>query len=133
MKLVGEVEHQQAVDSELPDDPVLNMLECDALIKSIGYKSLQIEGVPFDTRKSVIPHEYGCVKDMQSGELQVGLYCAGWIKRGPVGIIDATLRDSLETFKMIKHHLENDMLPEKKTTVEDVKQLFKSDNALIDL
>lgn len=30
-----------------------------------------------------------------------GMYVAGWAKRGPVGIIDATLRDSKETFIMI--------------------------------
>jgi len=52
--------------------------------------------------------------------LDVGLYCAGWVKRGPVGIIDATLRDSMETFRMIKHHLEGDLLQEKKTTREEV-------------
>lgn len=40
----------------------------------------------------------------------MGLYCAGWVKRGPVGIIDATLRDAMETFKMMKHHLENDLI-----------------------
>ena len=61
------------------------------------------------------------------------MYCAGWVKRGPVGIIDATLRDSMETFKMIKHHLEHDMLPERFTTIEETRQLFKSDSALVDL
>ena len=61
------------------------------------------------------------MKKSESEELDIGLYCAGWVKRGPVGIIDATLRDSMETFKMIKHHLESDMLPEKLTTIEETK------------
>ena len=89
------------------------------MVKSIGYKSLEMDGVPFDHKKSVIPHEFGCVKDPESGELDIGLYVAGWIKRGPVGIVDATLRDSMETFRMLKHHLENDMLPGKTGTIED--------------
>lgn len=110
MKLIGDFEMQQSIESDQLDDPVLNELQCDALIKSIGYKSLQIQGVPFDSKRNVIPHSFGCVKDPITEQLLVGLYCAGWVKRGPVGIIDATLRDSMETFRMIKHHLESDML-----------------------
>ena len=56
----------------------------------------------------------------------MGLYCAGWVKRGPVGIIDATLRDSMETFRMIKHHLEGDLLPEKHTSREEVVEMLGS-------
>jgi len=81
--------------------------------------------VPFDAKRNIIPHSFGCVKDPETDQLQVGLYCAGWIKRGPVGIIDATLRDSMETFRMIKHHLEGDLLPEKKTTIDEVTSMLK--------
>ena len=35
-----------------------------------------------------------------------GLYVAGWAKRGPVGIIDATLRDARETFTTILNDIE---------------------------
>lgn len=64
--------------------------------------------------------------DTTTGKLEVGLYCAGWVKRGPVGIIDATLRDSMETFRMIKHHLEGDLLPEKHTTRDEVVDMLGS-------
>ena len=104
---------------------MLRYLECDALVKSIGYRSVKIDGVPFDEKRSVIPHQYGCVRDPESDTLLVGLYCAGWIKRGPVGIIDATLRDAMETFRMIKHHLEHDMLPSRMTTIEEARKLFR--------
>jgi adrenodoxin-NADP+ reductase len=40
-----------------------------------------------------------------------GLYVCGWLKRGPVGIIDATLRDTKETFGVLRHHIETDLLP----------------------
>jgi len=83
-----------------------------------------MSGVPFDQKRCVIPHEFGCVKDPDSGKLELGLYVAGWIKRGPVGIIDATLRDSMETFRMLKHHLETDQLPEKTGSIEDAHNLF---------
>jgi len=46
------------------------------------------------------------------------------VKRGPVGIIDATLRDAMETFRMIKHHMENDLILEKKTTKDEIVQML---------
>ena len=54
---------------------------------------------------------------------------AGWIKRGPVGIIDATLRDSLETFKMLKHHIENNLLPASSTSVNEVRDMLVGDSS----
>ena len=47
---------------------------------------------------------------------------AGWLKRGPSGIIDSTLRDSVETFRIIKHHLESDLLPARSTTPSEVAE-----------
>jgi NADPH-dependent glutamate synthase beta subunit-like oxidoreductase len=132
MKLVGETERQRAIESDLPDSPVYSQLECDVLVKSIGYKSLELEGVPFDRKTNTIPNSFGCVVDPASGELQVGLYCAGWVKRGPVGIIDATLRDSLETFRMIKHHLENDLLKGSSTTTDEVRAMLKQGAPLVE-
>ena len=120
MQLEGEANKQRAISRDDGDESALRNLNCDVLVKSIGYKSVEMEGVPFDHKRSVIPHEFGCVKDPETGELDVGLYVAGWIKRGPVGIVDATLRDSIETFKMVKHHLECDIIPESEATVEDV-------------
>ena len=70
---------------------------------------MPMAGVPFDHKKNVIPQNFGCVIDPEDGNKpQIGLYVAGWAKRGPVGIIDATLRDAKETFGIVKHHLETD-------------------------
>lgn len=61
MKLIGESEHQTAINSEQPDDEVFKNLKCDVLIKSIGYKSLEMPGVPFDNKRNIIPNQFGCV------------------------------------------------------------------------
>lgn len=58
---------------------------CGILFRSIGYKGVPIPGVPFDERKGIFPNEEGRIKDA-SGPV-AGLYVAGWIKRGPSGII----------------------------------------------
>ncbi|CDW82125.1 UNKNOWN [Stylonychia lemnae] len=128
MVLEGEVGHQRAV----PDPQnIQSEIECQLLVKSIGYQSRPIEGVTFNSQTCTIPHQYGCILD-KNGQIQPGFYVAGWLKRGPNGIIDATLRDSVETFRIIKHHMECDDLQEKNTTVEEVLKLIPSDQKSVD-
>lgn len=59
------------------------------------------------------------------------MYVAGWLKRGPVGIIDATLRDSVDTFRIIKHHMECDLLQEKKTTIDEVLSALPNPDKIV--
>ena len=66
MKLSGPASKQQAIASEDPDSTTFSDLKCDAFIKSIGYKSLPIPGLPFDERRHTIPHSYGCIEDTQT-------------------------------------------------------------------
>ena len=133
MKLEGKPEYQQAIVDDSEDSAVYQNLKCDVLIKSIGYKSLAMPGVPFDKQKNIIPNQFGCVLNPETNTLEAGLYCAGWVKRGPVGIIDATLRDTMDTFKIIKHHLENDILPGKQTTTKDVMALLEGGPDIVTL
>ncbi len=56
------------------------------LVRSIGYRGTPIAGVPFDARSATIPHKDGRVQDGQGASVD-GVYVAGWIKRGPSGII----------------------------------------------
>lgn len=74
--------------------------------RSVGYKSTEIPGlaelgVPFDTKLGIIPNDpYGRVitPSIGPGELAAGhvagLYCAGWVKRGPTGVIASTMEDA---------------------------------------
>jgi len=108
------------VVSDEHDDEGYQNLKCDILIKSIGYKSMQMPGVPFDFKRNVIPSHHGSVQDPETKEIIPGMYCCGWVKRGPVGIEDATMRDAMDTFRVIKHHVERDYLPAKETTRDEV-------------
>ena len=98
-------------------------IESDLLIKSIGYASVPMAGVPFDERSKTIPNEFGSVLG-EDGKPSAGLYVCGWAKRGPVGIIDATLRDTKETFGVLRHHIESGQLAEKTTSVEQVESML---------
>ena len=52
-----------------------------SIFRSIGYKGQPLGDLPFDSGRGVIRNELGRVSDSP------GLYVAGWIKRGPSGVI----------------------------------------------
>ncbi|KAH8548099.1 hypothetical protein BGW37DRAFT_514765 [Umbelopsis sp. PMI_123] len=69
--------------------------DCGLVLRSIGYKSVGLDGVPFDESRGRVPNKFGKVMD---GENEVpGLYTAGWLKRGPTGVIATTMSDAYET------------------------------------
>ncbi|KAH6673600.1 NADPH:adrenodoxin oxidoreductase-like protein [Halenospora varia] len=82
--------------------------------RSIGYKSEALPGteelgIPFDDRLGVIPNDHlGRVFDLAEGwgppinaKHIPGLYCAGWVKRGPTGVIASTMDDAFSTAESI--------------------------------
>jgi ferredoxin/flavodoxin---NADP+ reductase len=72
-------------------------LECGLVLRSVGYTGVPIEGVPFDEKRGLILNEGGRVLDSHDAGHRVGHYTAGWIKRGPSGVIGTNKKDALET------------------------------------
>lgn len=85
-------------------------LECGLVFRSVGYRGTAVEDLPFDDRKGVIPNEEGRVADPDSGEPVSGLYVAGWIKRGPSGLIGSNKVCAQQT---VEHMLEDASLAAK--------------------
>jgi len=78
-------------------------LACGILFRSIGYRGVPLPGVPFDERRGVFPNRKGRILD---GETVVpGLYAAGWIKRGPSGVIGTNKPDAVETVECLLEDL----------------------------
>jgi len=67
------------------------------VFRSVGYRGVPIEGVPFDERSATIPNDHGRVLDGPGGAQRPGEYVSGWIKRGPSGIIGTNKKDSQDT------------------------------------
>jgi ferredoxin/flavodoxin---NADP+ reductase len=57
-----------------------------------------LPGVPFDERASVVPNALGRVLDSGGSPLP-GEYVAGWLKRGPTGVIGTNKSDAGETVR----------------------------------
>ncbi|KAI7903913.1 NADPH:adrenodoxin oxidoreductase [Cokeromyces recurvatus] len=105
--------------------------ECGVILTSIGYKSIPIDdSIPFDKRQGRIPNRYG--KMMKDGEEVSGMYTAGWLKRGPTGVIVSTMTDAYETADTIVDDLKNgkEMLDrgESKAGAEGLKKLMEKRN-----
>ena len=81
-------------------------LSCGILFRSIGYKGLPMAGVPFDERSGVMPNRSGRVQDA-NGSVVPQVYCAGWIKRGPTGIIGTNRACSVDTVASLLADLPN--------------------------
>ena len=126
--LIGEENKQKAVPTG--EKEVMN---CELILKSVGYQSESIEGVPFDSKKCIIPNKNGRVyipvkeenmKNIHTTSVQnvlsnsieniegseeynyvKGLYVSGWLKRGPSGIVGTNINDAKETVDCILHDI----------------------------
>ncbi len=76
---------------------VYEEIEAGLVFRSVGYKGEAIPGLPFDERAGVLPNKAGKVFDPAGGEAVPGVYAAGWIKRGPSGLIGSNKVCARET------------------------------------
>ena len=67
------------------------------VFRSVGYRGVPIPGVPFHDAWGVILNDKGRVLEPDSREPRPGEYAAGWIKRGPSGVIGTNKPDAVET------------------------------------
>lgn len=108
-------------------------IPASSCFRSIGYQSLPLPGfedlkIPFDSSRGIIPNDgQGRIIGSSSPENVTnepsssssspddvpthlpGLYCAGWVKRGPTGVIASTMTDAFATADAIaadwNHHV----------------------------
>lgn len=76
---------------------VVEELPVEMVFRSVGYRGVPLDGLPFDERSGVVPNERGRVVDPASGTPVRGVYVSGWIKRGPTGVIGTNKPDAVET------------------------------------
>ncbi|TGA90125.1 NADP oxidoreductase, partial [Streptomyces sp. MZ04] len=65
------------------------------VLRSVGYRGVPIDGLPFDPERGTVPHAAGRV--LRAGSASPGEYVAGWIKRGPTGVIGTNRPCAKET------------------------------------
>ncbi len=71
------------------------LLPADLVVRSVGYRGEALPGLPVDQRSGTVPNEDGRV--LRDGAPSAGEYVAGWIKRGPTGVVGTNKHDARET------------------------------------
>ncbi|MEM7049777.1 MAG: FAD/NAD(P)-binding protein [Acidobacteriota bacterium] len=72
-------------------------LEAQLVVRAIGYRSEPLADLPFDDRRGIIPNRSGRIVDPAEDQLVEREYVAGWVKRGPTGLIGSNKPDGNET------------------------------------
>jgi ferredoxin--NADP+ reductase len=75
-------------------------LDAQLVLRSVGYQSVPLPGVPFDPRTYTVPNASGRVL-APDGEPLPGEYVAGWLKRGPTGVIGTNKADAAQTVQAL--------------------------------
>jgi ferredoxin--NADP+ reductase len=75
-------------------------IPCGLVLRSVGYLGVALPDVPFDEKRGIVPNVHGRVLDAEGAPLR-GVYCAGWIKRGPSGVIGTNKKDAAETVEAL--------------------------------
>jgi ferredoxin/flavodoxin---NADP+ reductase len=75
-------------------------IDVQMVLRSVGYQSVPLPDVPFDGRSCTVPNAGGRVL-AETGEPLPGEYVAGWLKRGPTGVIGTNKADAAETVQAL--------------------------------
>ncbi|MFE9722884.1 FAD-dependent oxidoreductase [Streptomyces sp. NPDC005794] len=70
-------------------------IEAQLVLRAVGYRGTPLPGLPFDPVHGTVPHRAGRVT--RDGTASPGEYVAGWIKRGPTGVIGSNRSCAKET------------------------------------
>ncbi|KAJ6444214.1 NADPH:adrenodoxin oxidoreductase [Purpureocillium lavendulum] len=88
------------------------ILPSDVVFRSVGYRSVALPefaevGIQFDTTRGIVSNDglgrvtslvsEGHVAPRMTAQQVAGFYCAGWLKRGPTGVIASTMQDAFAT------------------------------------
>jgi ferredoxin/flavodoxin---NADP+ reductase len=78
------------------------VLACGLVFRSIGYRGRPLDDIPFDEKRGLIANE--------GGRVRPGEYAAGWVKRGPSGVIGTNKKCAADTTAKIVEDAEAGLL-----------------------
>ncbi|MBO0768494.1 MAG: FAD-dependent oxidoreductase [Solirubrobacterales bacterium] len=86
-------------------------LEAGLVFRAVGYVGTPLPGVPFDADKLRILNQDGRVLDPETRQPLAGVYAAGWVKRGPSGVIGTNKKCATDTVELLLEDLGAGRLP----------------------
>ena len=99
-------------------------IECGLVFRSVGYRGVGLSELPFDERRGTIHNEGGRVVGHQRA------YCAGWIKRGPTGIIGTNKKDATETVQLLLEDVEQGLIAHREQVTPEAVEALLADRGV---
>ncbi|OBK91093.1 FAD-dependent oxidoreductase [Mycolicibacter sinensis] len=88
-------------------------LDAGLVVHAVGYAGTPLPTLPFDDTRCIIPNEFGRVTGVD------GSYVAGWIKRGPTGVIGTNRLCAKETVEALLSDARSGLLSHNSTLTPD--------------
>jgi len=86
------------------------VVDASLVFRSVGYRGVPLDRVPFRDDRGVVPNTEGRVLDPSGERALPGLYVSGWIKRGPSGVIGTNRACAQETVASMASDLDGERL-----------------------
>ncbi|NBE55296.1 FAD-dependent oxidoreductase [Streptomyces boluensis] len=96
-------------------------IEAQLVLRSVGYRGVPLDGLPFDTASGTVPNAAGRV--LRDGRVAPGEYVAGWIKRGPTGVIGTNRPCAKETVNSLLEDATSHPRPPREHTTDPLTAL----------
>jgi ferredoxin--NADP+ reductase len=107
-------------------------LEAGLVLRSIGYVGTPLPGVPFDGQRSTVLNQDGRVIDPDTRAPLTGVYAAGWIKRGPSGVIGTNKKCAQETTDLLLADHTDGRLADPTGSADDLLALMHERTHVVD-
>lgn len=106
---------------------VYETFEAGMVLRSVGYRTIPLKGVPFDDATSTIMNVAGRVVHSSDGEPVDGEYVVGWAKRGPSGVIGTNKPDAVSTVVAMQEDLATlPGIPDENRDLSKIEALLKA-------
>jgi ferredoxin/flavodoxin---NADP+ reductase len=107
-------------------------IETGLVFRSIGYVGKPLPGVPFDPRRGTVLNADGRVLDADSGQPLAGVYAAGWVKRGPSGVIGTNKKCAQETTNLLLADFAAGKLPGATGDPDELLEQLRAEGHVVD-
>jgi ferredoxin/flavodoxin---NADP+ reductase len=107
----------------------LEDLDCGVVLRSIGYRGVRLPELPFDDARGTLPNDRGRVIEPATDTPVLGVYTAGWIKRGPSGVIGTNKKCAQETVETLLDDYSAGRLAAPAQSVGDLRTLIATRQA----
>jgi ferredoxin--NADP+ reductase len=111
VEAVRVVRNELGADLSARPTAAVETIEAQLVLRSIGYRGSPVPGVPFDDRRATIHNDGGRVTPVGTTTPLPGVYTAGWVKRGPSGVIGTNKKCAQATVDVLLEDLAAGRMP----------------------